>query len=81
VQRTEPSVAFAGKDSGVVTPKRSGRTLLDEIWERAPFATRTDFLAAVSEVSGSYLADGLLTSRNRQKILLTAAQAPIDGGR
>ncbi|MFK4850042.1 glycoside hydrolase family 127 protein [Microbacterium sp. ZW T6_19] len=81
VQRTEPSVAFAGKDSGVVTPKRSGRTLLDEIWERAPFATRTDFLAAVSEVSGSYLADGLLSPRNRQKILLTAAQAPIDGGR
>lgn len=81
VQRTEPSVAFAGKDSGVATPKRSDRTLLDEIWERAPFATRTDFLAAVSEVSSSYVADGLLTSRNRQKILLTAAQAPIDGGR
>jgi DUF1680 family protein len=81
VQRTEPSVAFAGKDSGVATPRRSGRTLLDELWEQAPFATRTDFLAAVSEVSGSYLADGLLTSRNRQKILLTAAQSPIDGGR
>lgn len=79
-QRNDPSVAFAGVDSGVATPKRAGRTLLDEVWDRAPFATRTDFLSAVTEVSGSYLGDGLLTSRNRQRILLTAAQAPIDGG-
>lgn len=80
-QRTEPTVAFAGVDSGVATPRRSGRTLLDEVWDRAPFASRRDFLTAVTEVSGSYLGDGLVTARNRQRILLAAGQAPIDGGR
>ena len=78
VQRTEPSVVFAGRDSGVANPRRSGTTLLDEIWALAPFADRSAFLAAVGDVSESYVADGLLTSRNRQKVLLAAGRAPID---
>lgn len=80
-QRTEPSVTFAGKDSGVATPNREGQTLLDEVWAHAPFASRSAFLTAVSEVTGSYASDGLLTNRNRQKILLAAGRAPIDEGR
>ena len=51
VQRTEPSVVFAGRDSGVANPRRSGTTLLDEIWALAPFADRSAFLAAVGDVT------------------------------
>jgi DUF1680 family protein len=77
-QRNEPTVTFAGQDSGVANPRRSGRTLLDEVWEQAPFADRAAFLAAVGEVSAEYVAAGLLTARNRQKVLLAAGRAPID---
>jgi hypothetical protein len=39
--RAEPTVVFAGVDSGVANPARSdGATLLDEIWAGAPFAKR-----------------------------------------
>jgi DUF1680 family protein len=79
-QRNEPTVTFAGRDSGVANPRRSGRTLLDEVWAQAPFVDRAAFLAAVGEVSSAYVAAGLLTARNRQKILLAAGRAPIDGG-
>lgn len=79
-QRNEPTVTFAGQDSGVANPRRAGRTLLDEVWERAPFADRAAFLAAVGEVSSAYVAAGLLTARNRQKVLLAAGRAPIDAG-
>ena len=77
-QRNEPTVRFAGQDSGVANPRRSGRTLLDDVWAAAPFADRASFLAKVGEVTASYVADGLLTARNRQKILLAAGRAPID---
>jgi hypothetical protein len=64
----------------VANPKRSGRTLLDEVWEQAPFASRSAFLVAVGDVTASYVESGLLTARNRQRILLAAGRAPIDGG-
>jgi DUF1680 family protein len=79
-QRNEPTVTFAGQDAGVANPKRSGRTLLDEVWEQAPFASRSAFLGAVGDVTASYVESGLLTARNRQRILLAAGRAPIDGG-
>lgn len=77
-QRNEPTVTFAGRDSGVANPRRSGSTLLDDVWAQAPFADRSAFLDAVGAVTASYVADGLLTARNRQKILLAAGRAPID---
>jgi DUF1680 family protein len=79
-QRTEPTVTFAGRDAGVANPRRAGSTLLDEIWKQAPFADRSAFLDTVGELTASYVADGLLTARNRQKILLAAGRAPIDAG-
>lgn len=78
-QRNEPTVTFAGHDSGVANPRRSGRTLLDEVWDQAPFASRSAFLSTVGEVTAAYVAAGLLTARNRQKVLLAAGRAPIDG--
>jgi NOL1/NOP2/fmu family ribosome biogenesis protein len=79
-QRNEPTVTFAGQDAGVANPKRSGRTLLDEVWEQAPCASRSAFLVAVGDVTASYVESGLLTARNRQRLLLAAGRAPIDGG-
>ena len=73
-------MTFAGQSSGVANPRRAGKTLLDEVWAQAPFADRGAFLGAVGEVSAAYVAAGLLTARNRQKILLAAGRAPIDGG-
>ncbi len=75
----ERTVVFAGKDTAVANPRRNGRSLVDEIWDSAPFATRAEFLEAVRVVTESYVNEGLLTPRNRQKILLTASQARIEG--
>ena len=80
-QRDEPTVTFAGRSAGVPNPRRADSTLLDEIWARAPFADRAAFLAVVGEVTDAYAAEGLLTSRNRQKVLLAAGRAPIDSAR
>lgn len=78
-ERRERDVVFAGRSSGAVNPARpDGTTLLDEVWSAAPFVGRTDFLEKVRSVTADYQADGLLTARNRQRILLTAAQSPID---
>ncbi|WP_221583632.1 glycoside hydrolase family 127 protein [Microbacterium sp. G2-8] len=76
-QRSEPTVTFAGRDSGVANPARGNATLLDDVWAQAPFTDRSEFLDAVGAVSRSYLDDGLLTSRSRQRILLAAGRAPM----
>lgn len=79
VERSESKVVFGGRDSGVANPaKRTGKTMLDEIWEAAPFTDRSSFLEQVRSVTEAYVAEGLLTPRNRQKILLCAAQARIE---
>ncbi|HMR49932.1 MAG TPA: glycoside hydrolase family 127 protein [Arachnia sp.] len=83
--RTEPTVAFAGSDSGVTNPTRivtrDGRettvTLLDEIWAGAPFATRSEFLSAVQSVTLDWQTAGQLSARNRQSILLAAGKARV----
>lgn len=80
VQRHEPTVAFAGLDSGVKTPTRGESNLIDEIWAEAPFASRSEFLDTVSTITGAYASDGRLTPRNRQKILLAAGRAPMESG-
>lgn len=79
-QRSEPTVAFAGLDSGVKNPTRgqNGPSLLDEVWARAPFRDRAAFLEAVRAVSQSFAEARLLTARDRQRVLLTAGRAPID---
>ncbi|XBH21476.1 beta-L-arabinofuranosidase domain-containing protein [Jonesiaceae bacterium BS-20] len=79
--RKERTVIFGGRDSGVPNPaKTNGTTLLDEVWEAAPFSDREAFLERVRGVSQAYVSAGLLSARNRQRVLLTAAQARIEGG-
>jgi len=81
-ERDERNVVFAGRDSGVANPsKSSGGSLLDEVWEAAPFSNRNEFLDRVRSVSQAYVAQGLLSARNRQRILLAASQARLEGGK
>lgn len=80
-ERQENSVVFAGRDSGVSNPKKNnGTTLLEEVWENAPFANRNEFLDTVHSVTQSFVAQGRLSARNRQRILLTASQARMAEG-
>ncbi|MCS5723651.1 glycoside hydrolase family 127 protein [Herbiconiux sp. CPCC 203407] len=78
-ERSEPTVVFAGRSAGVANPKRTqGGSLLDEVWAKAPFADRNAFIEAVRSVSQSFVDSGLLSARDRQKVLLAAGRAPID---
>lgn len=84
-ERSEKTVAFAGADSGVTNPSRTvvtdGQrttvTLLDEIWSAAPFASRAAFIAQVQRVTLDWQSGNLLSSRNRQAILLAAGKAKV----
>nr|WP_240188970.1 beta-L-arabinofuranosidase domain-containing protein [Nakamurella flavida] len=77
-RRSEPMVVFAGTDAGVVNPVRPDRTtLLDDIWARAPFTDRQQFVRTVTEVSATWAAEGLLSRRDRQAVLLGAARARL----
>src|SRR5699024_1045562 len=78
-ERDDATVSFAGLDSRVENPTRSGSTLTRDIWSNAPFANRSEFLQSVSSVSAEYVQDGRLSSRDRQRILLAAGRAPIEG--
>jgi hypothetical protein len=76
VRRTEPRVVFAGLDSGVANAARpDGTTLLDAVWADGGFATRAEFLARVQATTESFTADGLISRRDAQRILLTAGKA------
>ena len=75
-QRTEPTVVFAGVDSGVRTPVRADETsLLDAIWAEAPFASKPSFVQTVSAVTQQFQNEGLINRTARQRILLTAGKA------
>jgi DUF1680 family protein len=75
---SEATIGFAGKDLGIPNPTGpSGKTLLDEIWEGAPFADKTAFVRKVTDVTSAYQARGQITSRVRQEILLAASRARL----
>ncbi|WEV53181.1 beta-L-arabinofuranosidase domain-containing protein [Bifidobacterium sp. ESL0704] len=82
-QRKDDLIGFAGKMTSVRNPKRPATeqtpasTLMDDIWKGAPFANRAAFLRRVTEQSTQYQRDGLLSSRDRQVILLAASRAKM----
>lgn len=82
-QRKDDYVGFAGKTTDVSNAKKpasgdqGASTLMDDIWSAAPFADRKAFLAQVTKVTAEYQKAGLLTSRNRQSILLAAGRAKM----
>ena len=76
-------VGFAGKLTDVLNPKRpaaqdrSESTLMDDIWAGAPFKDRAAFIKKVQEVTKTYQDEGLLSSRDRQVVLLASARAKM----
>ena len=79
-RRKEPTVAFGGVDSRVTNPAKPDRsTLLDDIWSHAPFADRNAFYDTVFATSEQWVADGRLSRRDRQAVLLAAGRARFEG--
>jgi DUF1680 family protein len=74
VRRHEPTVVFAGHDSGV--PNREG--FLDAVWGRAPFADFAAFRKAVTSLSASWVSQGFFTRDERAAIVAAADAAELD---
>ncbi|MEU6192143.1 beta-L-arabinofuranosidase domain-containing protein [Streptomyces sp. NPDC047061] len=75
-RRAEPTVVFGGLDSGVANPVGSdGGSLLDEVWAAAPFHDKGALVARVRSVVDGWVADGLLTGADGDRVLATARQA------
>jgi peptidoglycan/xylan/chitin deacetylase (PgdA/CDA1 family) len=69
---------FGSIDSGVINPERpNGCTLLDEIWAGEPFASHGAFVARVDATTDRYLADGLITGREKDAIQSAAARSDV----
>ena len=79
VQRSLKRVVFAGVDSRAANPRRTdGTTFLDEVWAGAPFDDREAFLERVQTLAQAWVAERLMSARDRQKVLVAAARAPFE---
>ena len=68
----------AGLDSGVTNAARpNGTTFLDVVWGDGGFADRGAFLQKVQRTVEQFTADGLLSRRDGQKVLVTAGKARL----
>ncbi|WP_117208086.1 beta-L-arabinofuranosidase domain-containing protein [Allorhizocola rhizosphaerae] len=77
-KRDEPEVVFGSITAGVpndATPDDQGFTVLDRIWDAAPFANHGLFVRRVEEVTAQWLSTGRHTRAQRQAILTAAARA------
>lgn len=79
-KRVEPKVVFGSIDSGVSNEARDddGDSFLDKVWAAAPFQGHGAFVARVEQVASEWQAAGRFTRRERQNVLLAAAQAQKD---
>jgi uncharacterized protein len=64
VRRTEPTIVFGTRNSGV--QNRQG--FLDAVWARAPFATHAAFLGQVQQVCATWQGRGLLSTSERTAV-------------
>jgi peptidoglycan/xylan/chitin deacetylase (PgdA/CDA1 family) len=72
---------FGGVDSGIRNPQRAdGCTLLDLVWRVAPFRDHAAFLSVVRQVSRTFVPDGLLSDRQRQRIEWAAQTSEVGRG-
>jgi uncharacterized protein len=78
--RVEPRIVFGAVDAGVPNrPRGDGLTFLDVVWDQAPFAAQADFVRAVDTVSAQWLALGLLTRTEQQRVRSAAARSDLRG--
>ncbi len=78
-RRREPAVVFGSADPGVANPVGSdGLTLLDTIWDSAPFESHARFLATVERILGTWTGRGDLTRAEGTAVLDAARRAEAD---
>ncbi|WP_428951203.1 beta-L-arabinofuranosidase domain-containing protein [Streptomyces sp. cg35] len=76
VRRAEPRVVFGGLDAGVANPVRGdGVSLLDAVWDAAPFRSKAALVAHVRATAEAWHADGLITAADAAKAVATAKRA------
>jgi uncharacterized repeat protein (TIGR01451 family) len=67
-----------GIRSGVLNPERpDGCTLLDAIWEGEPFAGHGAFVSRVDSLTNQFVAEGLLTPEEKEKVQSAAARSQV----
>ncbi|MET7655585.1 beta-L-arabinofuranosidase domain-containing protein [Streptomyces sp. NPDC005486] len=77
-RRAEPVVVFGAADSGVANRARAdGLTFLDVLWERAPFANFSRFVDAVRALADAWLAEGLFTRTERDRVVAAATASDL----
>jgi uncharacterized protein len=76
VRRHEPTIAFAGVETGIAnTARDDGTTVLDAVWSSAPFATSAQFVRRVEAVTGEWRAAGKLSAADAATISQSARRA------
>ncbi|MEU9171120.1 beta-L-arabinofuranosidase domain-containing protein [Streptomyces sp. NPDC048420] len=77
-KRSEPVIVFGGTDSGVPNrPRGDGLTFLDVLWGQAPFASSGGFVQAVRSLAEVWLAAGLLSTTERDRVVTAAQNANL----
>lgn len=75
-RRIEAKIVFGGVESGVANPVRSNKTtLLDDIWDAAPFLNKPELLRRVTQVISTWIVEGALTQADADRIYRTAQRA------
>ncbi|MFE4544250.1 beta-L-arabinofuranosidase domain-containing protein [Arthrobacter sp. NPDC056727] len=81
-RRAEPSVVFGGVDSGVANPVRANQTtLLDDVWQAAPFANKPSLLRRVTQVTNTWVSEGPLSRADADRIYAAAQRAAFSSAR
>ncbi len=76
LKRHEPRVVFGSVDAGVENPSdEEGKTLLDAIWDRAPFPDHPAFLKVVEETTREWAAMDRVDEGQQARILDAAQRA------
>ena len=76
VRRSEPAVVFGSIDTGVAnTARADGLTLLDVVWDAAPFASHDEFVSTVERVATEWEGNGTLTGADRETVVEAARRA------
>jgi DUF1680 family protein len=79
VKRHEPGIAFAGDDSGVANVARAdGTTFLDAVWHDGGFPNQGALVAAVGRTAEDFVAEGLLTADEGERVVRNAAEAEFE---
>jgi DUF1680 family protein len=64
--------------TGITSPGADGPTFLDLVWDQAPFATHSQFVAAVTDTAAAFVTAGVFTAGERDTILAAAVAAEAE---